>query len=140
MTSTPSSEPVRDLAALLASLQPELHPGTWAWCALPTGTPLGDVDAMAIVHEPEGLTVVVAAPDALRRDWNVVFHSAWITLRVHSDLAAVGLTAAFARVLGDAGISCNVIAGAHHDHLFVPADRAADAMAALQALQTRSAA
>lgn len=106
---------------------------------MPTGTPLGDVDAVAIVHEVEGVTVVVAEADALRRDWNVVFHSAWITLRVHSDLAAVGLTAAFARVLGDAGISCNVIAGSYHDHLFVPIDRADDAMAALHSLQTRAA-
>jgi hypothetical protein len=134
-----TSLPISDLAELLASLQPELHPGTWAWCALPSGTPLGDVDAVATVHEAEGLTVVVAQADALARGWNVVFQSAWITLRVHSDLAAVGLTAAFARVLGDAGISCNVIAGAYHDHLFVPTDRAADAMAALQALQSRSA-
>ena len=134
-----TSTPISDLAELLASLQPELHPGTWAWCALPTGTPLGDVAAAAIVHETEGLTVVVAQADALAREWTVVFLRAWITLRVHSDLASVGMTAAFARVLGDAGISCNVIAGAYHDHLFVPVDRAADAMRALQALQARSA-
>ena len=70
----------------------------------------------------------------------MAFRSAWITLAVHSDLAAVGLTAAFARALGDAGVSCNVIAGVHHDHLFVPVDRAADALAALHALQARSAA
>ena len=65
----------------------------------------------------------------------MAFRSAWITLRVHSDLAAVGLTAAFARALADAGIACNVVAGVHHDHLFVPADRAGDALAALRALQ-----
>ena len=133
------STPLSDLAVLLASLQPELHPGAWAWCALPTGAPLGDVAAVASVQEAEGLTVVVAQDDALARGWNVVFLSAWITLRVHSDLASVGMTAAFARVLGDAGIACNVIAGAYHDHLFVPTDRAADAMAALHALQARSA-
>ena len=58
---------------------------------------------------------------------------------MHSDLAAVGLTAAFSRALGDAGIACNVIAGVHHDHLIVPAERAGDALAALRALQARSA-
>ena len=136
MTSTPLS----DLAVLLASLQPELHPGTWAWCALPAGTPIDGVDAAATVREAEGLTVVVPEAQALARSWGIVFRSAWITLRVHSDLAAVGLTAAFARALGDAGIACNVIAGVHHDHLFVPVDRAADAIAALRALQARSAA
>jgi len=54
---------------------------------------------------------------------------------VPSDLAAVGLTAAFAQALAAVGISCNVLAGAHHDHLFVPVDRATDALAALRALQ-----
>ena len=132
--------PVTDLAELLATMAPSLNAGTWAWCALAADAPLGGVDPVATMREPEGRTVVVAESDAIARGWPVAFRAAWITLRVHSDLAAVGLTAAFARALGDAGISCNVIAGAYHDHLFVPTDRAADAMAALHALQARSAA
>lgn len=133
------STPLSDLAVLLASMRPELHAGTWAWCALPPGTAIDGVEAIATVHEAEGLSVVVAEPDALARGWPVAFRSAWITLTVHSDLAAVGLTAAFARALGDAGVPCNVVAGVHHDHLFVPVARAAEAMAALHALQARSA-
>ncbi|XXE67240.1 ACT domain-containing protein [Pseudomonas sp. R1-6] len=39
-----------------------------------------------------------------------------VTLTVHSALDAVGLTAAFATALGNAGISCNVIAAYYHDH------------------------
>ena len=57
-----------------------------------------------------------------------------ISLTVQSDLAAVGLTAAFARALAAEGISCNVIAGVHHDHLLVPWDRRDDAMATLRRL------
>ena len=139
---TPPTSPIADLAVLLASMQPELHAGTWAWCALPPGTPgsvVDAVDAIATMREAEGLTVVVAEAEAVARGWPIAFRSAWITLSVHSDLAAVGLTAAFARALGDAGVSCNVIAGVHHDHLFVPVARAADAMAALHALQARPA-
>jgi len=128
------SKPIADLAQLLAGMAPELQPGTWAWCALPPGTPAGGVDAVATMRETEGLTVVVAEATARERGWPVAFRSAWITLRVHSDLAAVGLTAAFARALADAGIACNVVAGVHHDHLFVPVDRAGEALAALQAL------
>ncbi|MCK9687660.1 ACT domain-containing protein [Scleromatobacter humisilvae] len=134
-----TSAPISDLALLLASMQPELHAGTWAWCALPPGASADGAEAVATVREAEGLTIVVAEAEALARGWPVAFRSAWITLTVHSDLAAVGLTAAFARALGDAGISCNVIAGVHHDHLFVPAARASDAMDALHALQARHA-
>ena len=128
---------IRDLDTLLASMQPELNPGTWAWCTRPDGTTLDDADIVATLREPEGLSVVVAEADALARGWPIAFRSAWLTLRVHSDLAAVGLTAAFGRALADAGIACNVIAGVHHDHVFVPVDRAGDALAALRALSAR---
>jgi hypothetical protein len=62
-----------------------------------------------------------------------------ITLRVHSSLAAVGLTAAVAAALSDHGISANVVAAYCHDHIFVPADRAEEALAALRSLQASGA-
>lgn len=127
--------PIRDLAALLATLQPEARPGTWAWCSLADGALPAGVEAVATLREAEGLTVVVPEAVALARGWPVAFRAAWITLRVHSDLEAVGLTAAFARALAEAGIACNVVAGVHHDHLFVPFGRAQDALQALRALQ-----
>ncbi len=57
---------------------------------------------------------------------------------MHSDLQAVGLTAAVATALAEAGISCNVVAAAYHDHLFVPVESASQAIAALRTLQERS--
>jgi hypothetical protein len=60
---------------------------------------------------------------------------AWITLNVNSDLAAVGLTAAFSTSLGQAGISCNVVAGLHHDHLIVPVQQADLALQVLKKCQ-----
>lgn len=57
-----------------------------------------------------------------------------ITLTVHSSLLAVGLTAAIARVLGGEGVSCNVVAGFYHDHIFVPVGDAGRAMRALERL------
>ena len=133
------SAPISDLAVLLASMRPQLHAGAWAWCALPPGASTDGVDAIATMREAEGTTVVVDEARAIAHGWPVTFRSAWITLSVHSDLAAVGLTAAFACALGDAGISRNVVAGVHHDHLFVPSARGDDAMRALRALQARSA-
>ena len=54
---------------------------------------------------------------------------------MHSSLEAVGLTAALSKRLADAGISANMIAALHHDHLFVPWDRRDEALAALRGLQ-----
>ncbi len=65
------------------------------------------------------------------------FVGAWITLQVHSALEAVGLTAAVSTALTEAKISCNVLAGFHHDHLLVPV---ADAARALEVLHELSAA
>jgi uncharacterized protein len=60
--------------------------------------------------------------------------AAWITLTVHSALEAVGLTAAFSKALADVNISCNVVAGYYHDHIFVPQQDAEKAMAVLESL------
>lgn len=68
------------------------------------------------------------------------FVAAWITLRVHSALHAVGLTATVSTALAAGGISCNVVAGHHHDHLLVPVDRAHDALLILRELSGRASA
>jgi ribosomal protein S18 acetylase RimI-like enzyme len=73
----------------------------------------------AAILEDEGLTLVMTKADADRAQLEYSYAAARITLRVNSALEDIGLTASVSRVLADAGISCNVIAGAAHDHLFV---------------------
>ncbi len=65
----------------------------------------------AVIREDEGVTVILTRADADRAGLRYGYLAARITLRVSSDLADVGLTALVSRVLADAGISCNVIAG-----------------------------
>lgn len=131
--------PASDLHTLLAQMQPSLHADRYAFVAAPAGLVVDPAMIVASVREPEGLSVVMRESDAFALGLPIAFTAAWITLAVHSDLAAVGLTAAVSSALAQAGIGCNVIAGVHHDHLFVPADLASRAMGVLEALQ-RSAA
>ena len=126
---------LRDLDTLIASMQPELQPGVYVFASLPHDALTSGAGIVATFREREGLTVVMEESAAQAAGIAPLFRAAWITLTVHSDLNAVGLTAAFARALGEAGISCNVIAAAWHDHIFVPVDDAARAMDALSALQ-----
>ena len=126
-----------DLPTLLRSLRPVLNPGVFAFCVLPPGV---EVDAVVTVREPEGVTAVVPEEVAAAHGLTPAFRAGWITLGVQSDLAAVGLTAAVAAALAAEGIACNVVAGVYHDHLFVPADRGGDAIAALQRLAASHAA
>lgn len=125
---------ISDLETLLSRMHPELHPGRYAFVAMPAGFALDPAQVVASVREPQGLSVILPEQAALDLGLPVAFAAAWITLTVHSDLAAVGLTAAFSQALGQAGISCNVVAGVHHDHLFVPVDQASAAMDVLNAL------
>jgi hypothetical protein len=129
------SEPVSDLAELLRTLRPVLNDGNYVFAVLPHDADTGALEALATFRENEGITVVVEEGRAQLAGLRVLFRAAWITLTVHSDLQAVGLTAAVAGALTRANISCNIIAAAHHDHVFVPAESARAAIEALQALQ-----
>ena len=120
---------VSDLAEMLRTMDPVLNDGVYVFASLPLGADVRSLDPVATVAEREGITVVVREEVAARAGLRAEFRAAWITLSVHSDLNAVGLTAAFARALAEAG----------HDHIFVPVARAPEAMAALTALQRRRA-
>jgi hypothetical protein len=124
----------RDLNRLLATMEPVLRPGTFVFAVLGDESRLAEVAPEATVREQEGLTVVVARERADELGLAYDYVAAWITLRVHSALDAVGLTGAVSRALAGAGLSCNVLAGAHHDHLLVPAERGHEALEVLREL------
>ena len=124
-----------DLATMLGTLDVEPRDGTWTLLTRRMPDAALDAQAAARIDEREGITYVVPEHVAREQGESPRFVAAWLTLRVHSALDAVGLTAAVSRALADAGIACNVLAGFHHDHLLVPAARRADAIAALHALR-----
>ncbi|QNE78888.1 ACT domain-containing protein [Streptomyces finlayi] len=129
----------RDLRTLLKSMRPELNPGRYVFTTVPDGPVPEGVSPVVTVTEREGLTLVLPETEADTAGLAYAYVAGWITLRVRSALDAVGLTAAVALALTDAGISCNVVAGYHHDHLFVPHQRAAEAVSVLERLAAESA-
>lgn len=125
-----------DLRTILASLAPVLGTEEFVFCSFKQGL-YGDhqqLQPIVAVAEGEGLTLVIprAKADAGGIGYRSVFRR--ITLQVHSSLDAVGLTAAFATRLTEHGISANVIAGFYHDHIFVQAEQAENALAAINEL------
>lgn len=124
------------LATLLRSMSPHLNEGEYVFCTLPDNCIPAGCEVIGSFREQEGLTLILERQHAEQTGLAFEYVAAWITLNVHSALEAVGLTAAFATALGKAGISCNVIAGFYHDHLFVgraDAERAMDVLRQLAA-------
>lgn len=122
------------LPTLLRSMSPTLNDGDYVFCCLADATPPADLQVLGSFREREGLSLILPRQQAERLGLEFDYIAAWITLEVHSALNAVGLTAAVASALADHGISCNVIAGYHHDHLFVAQADGQRAVAVLQQL------
>lgn len=121
----------RDIDRLLRGMEPVLHEAAYGFAVWDGG--VMPFLPFATVAEAEGMTVVAPLEEMAKAG---LASEQWarISLTIHSDLAAVGLTAAFSAALAAEGISCNVVAGFHHDHLFVPWARRFDALAALERL------
>jgi hypothetical protein len=121
----------RSAADMIGGMNPVLLPGCYLFHTTvdPAEARHLRPDALAVFEEDEGTSLILPAPDdhpgAMRR----------ITLMVHSSLDGVGLTAAVSGASAAQGIACNMVAAFHHDHVFVPASQAQDAMAVLRALQ-----
>jgi uncharacterized protein len=128
-----------DLARLLASMTPVLQPGRFVFATLPDGAalPASIVPVMSF-REAEGLTLILSEEAAAQLGLPGIFPSRMITLEVHSSLEAVGFLAAITRHLAAAGMGVNPVSAFYHDHLFVPAERAEEAMRLLRELSSAS--
>lgn len=121
---------------MIAGMSPVLREGRFVFVSLELRavTAVLKDAAVAVIREQEGVTLIL--PLDIARDSGLPCDLAMrqITLTVHSALEGVGLTAAFSAELARHNIPSNVIAGYYHDHIFVPAGRALDAITALRAL------
>ena len=121
----------RDLSTLMSQMDPIRNPGRYVFCTVAASAIPDGLRPLATMIEPEGTSVIVTQEDADARGLAYHYVAAWITLRVHSSLDAVGLTAVVSSQLAKDGISCNMVAGYHHDHIFADvndADRALESL------------
>jgi hypothetical protein len=130
--------PLMNLYEMIRQLQPELDPAEYVFATFadPATVDAAALEALCSFREKEGLSLILEAGTAGRHGLQASPRFRRITLTVLSSLESVGLTAAVAGCLADKGISANVVAASHHDHVFVPASRAEEAMAALRELST----
>ncbi len=130
----------RDLDVLLKHMKPDLQPGIFVFCTIaPNASIPAALNPLLTFREQEGTTLVAPREEAEAAGLNHAFASRLINLTVHSALDAVGFLAAITARLAEAGISVNVVSAFHHDHLFVPCDRADEAMALLQNMRPNQA-
>lgn len=119
---------------LIQNMQPFLNPGKYVFTSVKNSKSIPRSEIVCEFKEDEGITLIVKREiaDQFNMSYNAVF--SWITLNIQSSLEAVGFTAAFSSELTKYGISCNVIAGFHHDHIFVNKKDAQQAMEVLTTL------
>lgn len=126
---------VKNLNELLQKMSPEMQDGEFVFCTVDNSfSNYAHLHPLSCFAEPEGLTLILPVEEAKRA--GLAFENTFrqITLTVHSSLDAVGLTAAVASKLASYGISANVVAAYYHDHIFVQAEKADQALLALEEL------
>lgn len=126
---------INNLKILLKEMKPKLHEKEFVFCTVSEEHfPKLKIKPRLVFKEDEGITVVLERKDA---NANLLSYSgvwALITLTVHSDLSAVGFLAAITNKLAESGISVNVVSAYHHDHLFVPIEKAEKTLQLLRKL------
>lgn len=129
-----------NLSALIAGMEPVMHEETFVFSTM-NGQSVREfvnrvgkhaVTPVMTFKEQEGLTWIVSRAEAERYELSYEFPCRMITLNIHSALAAVGFLARVTTRLAALGMGVNPVAGFYHDHLFIPEDRAQDALQELQ--------
>ena len=128
---------IKKLEILLSNIEPVLDERDFVFCSFPLfdWDKIRELTPIGFFQEKEGMTFILNQKDAINKgiDYQSVYR-----LIIHSSLDAVGLTAAFSAKLAEKNISANVVAAYYHDHIFVPKERAEQALNAILELQQQA--
>lgn len=130
---------VKTARDMIVGMTPRLKQGAFVFITAADPVLIKELSSQAIstFREEEGMSLIVPVEVAEEAGLDAAHPTRCITLNVYSSLEGVGLTAAVSTALGEAGIPCNMVAAYHHDHVFVPADKASKAMDVLARLQSQ---
>ncbi|PKV48398.1 hypothetical protein ATE84_0397 [Aquimarina sp. MAR_2010_214] len=108
-----------NLTTLIRNMSPVLQAGEFVFSTVKNTDNIPREDSIGEFKEQEGVTIILDRKKAEQLNLSYEYIASWITLKIHSSLDAVGLTAIFSTELAKHEISCNVISGYYHDHIFV---------------------
>jgi len=125
---------------MLSGMTPTLTAGEFVFCTTREAELIARAGPTALgwFKEDEGTTLILARDEAKALGFDDAMPMRRIVLEVFSALDGVGLTAGVATALAAENIPCNMVAAYHHDHVFVPAALAEQALAVLVELAARS--
>lgn len=129
-----ASQGEMNLNTLIASMQPQLHEPVYVFATVPIDFEWQALNPIMMFREAEGLTLILSQAVSVEAEIDYEFPCRMITLNIHSSLDAVGFLARITTTLARLDMGVNPVSAFYHDHLFVPVEKADEALEALIAL------